>query len=128
MATLPLTQHRVGDLALWAESVTGITGWVGERTWSADGVTWTSKLKPHTWRGLRANHHLASYLLGVIAASKQGRAYLANPKHEVASLRLLVAIDAVQEGMGRLDGAQLIAQAASEGGRAATAVRMAGAL
>ena len=128
MATQPLTQYRVGDLALWAEAVTGITGWIGERTWSADGVTWTSKVKPHKWQGARANHHLASYLIGVISASKQGRAYLADPSHEVSTLKALITIDAVQEGMGRLDGNQLIAKANSEGGREAKAVKMAGAV
>lgn len=125
---LPLTQFRVGDLALWAEALTGIEGWVGERTYSADGVTWTSKVKPHVWRGLRANHLLASYLLGVIEASKSGRLKMADPQHDINGIKALVSIDPVWRGMGKLDGAQLIAKAKSEGGRASRAVMTAGAV
>lgn len=125
---LPLTQYRVGDLGLWAEGVTGIEGWLGERTLSDDGITWTSKVKPHRWTGLRANHLAASYLLGVIAASRKGQIHLADADHDIAIIRLSVAVNAQWEGMGRLDGAQLIAAASVEGGRASRAVMMAGAV
>lgn len=123
-----LTPYRVGDLALWAEAVTGIKGWVGERTNEGDGVIWKSTRRDHVWRGLRANHRCASYLLGVISASVSGRLYLANPDHEIAKIRLSVSVDAVQEGMGKLDGAQALAAAQQQGGRASRAVMMAGAV
>jgi len=124
----PLTPYRVGDLALWAEAVTGIKGWVGEWANEGDGVIWRSDRRPHEWRGPRANHRCASSLLGVISASKAGRFHMTKADHEISRIRLSVTIDAVQEGMGRLEGAQALAAAQQEGGRASRAVMMAGAV
>lgn len=127
MKKIMLTPNRVGELAIWAEAVTGIKGWLGGVGNPGDGVVYTSNRKMKSWRGERANHHCASYLLGVIQASVKGRELLATPDHWLADVKVNVQVNAREFNEGQADAESAIGQARAAGGRELRAIREAGA-
>lgn len=121
---LRVTPNAVGELGLWAEGITGLKGWLGELKNPGDGFVFASN-RPgsmKSWRGERANHRCASYLLGVISAHPNGEKLLAQPYHWLARMQRAVQVNAMEYGEGRKDSQRAIEAAAREGGREARAV------
>lgn len=127
MRKIMLTPNRVGELGTWAEGVTGIKGWLGYTSNPGDGMVYHSNRRQKSWRGERANHMCASYLLGVIQASVKGRTAFATPGHWLAEMKDAVQINAREFNEGQADAEYAIGQARAAGGRDLRAIREAGA-
>lgn len=117
-----VTPNAVGDLGLWAEGVTGLKGWLGYVSNPGDGMVYHCNRRHKSWRGERANHRCASYLLGVIAAHPNGEKLLAQHDHWLARMQRAVQVNSAEYGEGRKDCKRAIEAAAREGGREARAV------
>jgi hypothetical protein len=119
---LRVTPRNVGELGMWAEGITGLGGWLGELKNPGDGVVYSSNRSWKSWRGERAGHMCASYLLGVISAHPNGVKVLADPDHWVAQMQRAVQVNEVERGQGRKDCEAAIEAAKRQGGRDARAV------
>lgn len=117
MTKLRVTQWTVGELGLYAEAATTLKNWLGYSSDPGDGRVYKSGRSMKNWKGERAAHMCASYLLGVLETTPMGQAWLADPDHWVSQMKAAVDINEVERGEGKREAEHAIRQIIRDGGK-----------